>query len=110
MDGSLVMMIKAIAPPKLSKEIYQTAMTYSLFQVLPHHRRHLLKVADAVAGNTLCQRCGSDGVLIWKSGDKTGIYAIAVENFHRINTDCDHWKTLILVRLFTDIFRFYLFK
>ncbi|HYX16867.1 MAG TPA: hypothetical protein VE944_21455 [Nostoc sp.] len=38
MDGPLVtMMTKAIAPLKLSKEIYQTAMTYSLFQGNPKY-------------------------------------------------------------------------
>ncbi len=96
MDGPLVMMmIKAIAPHKPSKEIYQTTMTYSLFQGSPKYYRIIDGIRDFEQMPWLATRYAkdmvpSDGVLIWKSGDKAGIYAITVENFHRINTDCNH--------------------
>lgn len=70
-------------------------MTYWLFQGNPKYYRIIDGIRDFEQMPWLTTRYAKDmapgdGVLIWKAGDKAGIYAIAVENFHRINTDCDH--------------------
>jgi hypothetical protein len=63
-----MMMIKAIAPHKPSKEIYQTTITYSLFQGNPKYYRIIDGICSKLQMPWLATRyvkdmVSSDGVL-----------------------------------------------